>query len=82
MQRIFMRLNSKLVHNPAADNDDNVPRHIYKNYYQCSSYSGCKCKATAYPSVEGDLHGILSVSLFILLPPLVCQSNMVLDIII
>ena len=23
-QRIFMRLNCKLVHNPAADNDDNV----------------------------------------------------------
>ena len=58
-QRIFMRLNCKRVHNPAADNDDNVPRHIYKNYYQCSSYSGCKCKAKAYPSFEGDHHGNL-----------------------
>ena len=53
-QRVLKRLNCKLVNNPAADNDDNVPPKIYKNYYK-----RCLCKATAYPSVEGDHHGNL-----------------------
>jgi len=67
-QRVFMKFNGKLVHNPAAENDDSVPLKIIKNWYKCNSYSLCLCKASAFPSVEGDNHGNL-INITIQPPP-------------